>query len=270
MAKKIKHRPQTREEREQAKRAKADEKARQAAGIQDEFQAKGFELADWAQSHQGLVLGALGAVVLAGLIIAGVQWSTATRSADASAMLSEALTTYRAPLGDAPAIVTGQSDDGPSFKDKKDRAEKARSQFQAVVDAHGGTGAGDIARLYVGHTSLTLEDWDGAIAAYQSFLDHTAGDDPLRFAALDGMVTALRAKGDDAAAIARLEELIALPGKVSEDVALVSVAKLYLAAGNRDKAKAAAERVVNDFADSPLKAAAEEVLASATATRENG
>jgi tetratricopeptide (TPR) repeat protein len=262
MAKKIKvKKPETEED----KVAAAEEKVLEEQGIQDEFQAKGFELVTWMQDHSGIVLALIGVVLAAGLVIGVVQFTKSSADADASKLFEAAKEMYDAPLGDAPAILTGSSSKGPSFADSKARAKAARDAFRAVVDGHGATGMAAISNLYIGHTSLALGEYDEAAKGYEAFLSSTSRDEPMRFLALDGLATALDAKGDKAAAIKRLEELVALPSRVHEDVALIRLARLHKSSGDEAAAKKAAERLISDFPESPFKAQADEFLGAASA-----
>ncbi len=264
MPKKIKNRPiLTKEERDSERKAKEDERARQAAGIQDDFQAKGFEFVDWIQGHRHKVMTGLGLVVLAGLIVSGFEWSAVSRDEDASRSFVEAHEAFTATLGGAPAAVTGETDEAASkysFADEKERATKARDMFQVTIDEHGSSTVAIVASLYVGHTSLSLKEYDKAIAAYQTFLDGIPRSDPFRFLALDGQSAALEEKGEKDGAIGKLQMMLNIPGKVNKDVALIRIAYLYQDTGNFEKAKEAAQRVVNEFSESPLKSTAEEIL----------
>jgi len=263
MAKKIKVKKAESEESQAAAEA---EKALAEQGVQDEFQAKGFELATWVQDHSGIVLSLIGVVLAAGLVVGVVQFTKSSADGEASKAFAAAKDAYDAPLGDAPAILTGgAAKDGPSYKDAKERAKAARDLFRAVVDGHGSTGMATIAELYIGHTSLALEDYEGAAKAYEAYLSSTGKDEPLRFLALDGLATALDAKGDKAAAIKRLDELVSLPARVHKDVALLRLARMHKAAGDAAAAKKAAERLISEFPESPFKAQAEEFMSASAA-----
>ncbi len=257
MARKIRQKKQLTEEEQ---KALDHEKELQEQGIQDDFQARGFELVDWMQHNRGVVLGLIAIVVLGGAVAGVLNATSATANAEASALFFEGHDAYSAPLGDAPAIVTGASADTESYKDEKERATKAREKFQATVAAQPGTGVATLAQLYIGHTSMTLGEYDQAIEGYNAFLNGSERDDPLRALALDGLASAYDAKGEPDKAIEQLETLVGLPGKAGEALALLKIAKLYERTGKQDEAKAAAERLSSDFADSPLKSQADELL----------
>jgi tetratricopeptide (TPR) repeat protein len=256
---------------EAEKQAEAAEKERSQQGIQDEFQAKGFELVEWTQENRTVVMGLIAVILVAGVAYAGVQLSSRSANEAASNAYVAALEVHRASLGDAPANILGGALGGVekksalSFSDAKERAQKAREAFQKVVDEHSGTDVAAMAELYLAQNALTLEDYDGAVAAYERYLAATEKSDPLRFLGLDGYATALDAKGRRADAIKTLDELIALPAKVNEDVALLRIARLYRAEGKTDDARRAAERLATEFPDSPLKPQADELLSALAA-----
>ena len=239
------------------------EEALAAAAAQDEFQVKGFELVEWIHDHQPVVLAAIGAVLLGGVIfgVYGVVHHSSNESA--SVAYGKALTTWQAQVGDAPpGEAPPVGEDAPHFKDATARSTAARDLFRGLVKEHSGTGAAELAQLYVGHASLKLADYDEAAKAYQAYLDDVSKTDALRFAGLEGLATALDAKGDQKGAIARLEELVELKNGVDKDGALLELGRLYKATGDEAKAKAVLARIPSEFAESPLKARAEEMIAS--------
>jgi tetratricopeptide (TPR) repeat protein len=261
MAKKIKHkREQTEEERKAEEAEKAAEAARAAVGIQDEFQARGFELVHWMQEHQKLVLSILGVVIVSGLAYGVAAAIGASRNTDASIALAEALDAWEAPIGEE--ADPSSPKDGPRFADAAARTKAARDLFVKAADGHKGTGAGAIAQLYAGHAAMKLDEHDEAARRYRSFLDEVSKKDPLRYAGLSGLAHALEAKGDKAGAVAQLEALVDLPGSIEEDAALLDLGRLHAELGAPDKARSALTRLTKDFPESSLVGRAEERLAA--------
>src|SRR4051812_21628627 len=172
MAKKIKPKKELSEEQQKAEEAKAaEEAARAAAGIQDEFQARGFELVEWVHDKQALVLGFIALIIAGGLAYGIYNVVTANKNASASADLSKALDAYDAPVGDEKA-----DGDGPHFKDATERAKAARELFIKAAEGHKGAGAAAVADLYAGNAALKLAEYDDAAKHYQAFLDNTKKD----------------------------------------------------------------------------------------------
>lgn len=259
MAKKIKvHKELTPEEKLAQEADEAKEAEQIAAGIQDEFQARGFELVEWVHKNEWAVLGMIAAVVLGGLGYGIWTVVDKSRNTDASVAYSAALQIWEAPLVDD---ADGADDKKKAYKDAAERNTAAREAFQNVVQKHAGTGGGTFASLYAGHAALRLNDADGAIASYRSFLDAVATDDPLRFAGYSGLAAAYDLKGDKKAAIGALEQQIALASIVDKDGALLTLARLYRDSGEEQKAKDALDRLVREFPDSTLKTRADDLLA---------
>src|SRR4051812_8939593 len=106
MAKKIKVRTdkddevvdaeQTADQATQSASALAEAEA--AAGVQDEFQAKGFEFVEWIHDHQPVVLGAIGAIVLGGVVLGITSVVGGSRNESASAAYGKAVEAYDSPL----------------------------------------------------------------------------------------------------------------------------------------------------------------------------
>lgn len=260
MTKKIKvKKPQVEpEEAQQSAEEKLAEQAREEAGIQDEFQAKGFELVEWMQDHSQVVLALIGVVVLAGAVLGGSALMQEGRDEAASAAYARALEAFEAPLGDA-----SEGDDAAAlrFVDAKARATEARMRFQTVVREHDDSDVASLAQLYVARTSVQLGEFAAAVDAYEAFLRQASDNDPMRGIAVDGLAAALESKGDVDAAIARTEAWASSPKAVAIENARLRLGRLYAAKGDTAKAKEQLERLKSDFPDSTLTSSADELLA---------
>ena len=248
-------------EEKEAETKKAAEAEAMAAAVQDEFQARGFELMEWVHHNPSVVVGVIAIVLLGGLGL-GV-WTVVDRgnNTKASADYAKAQKLWEAPIGeDSRVDPSGASDDVPTYKDVAERSKAARTAFTGVTTKHKGTGAATLAHLAVGHASLKLGELDAAITAYNAFLAGTKPKDELRFAGYAGLAAALDGKGDTKGAIKALEDLVALADKTDEDGALLNLGRLYLQDGDKDKARAKIEKLLEDHPESPLKSRADELL----------
>jgi tetratricopeptide (TPR) repeat protein len=234
---------------------KAEEEAA-AAAAQDEFQARGVELADHVHDHPGKVLAILGSVIVGGLLFGIYTAVDKSDNTKASAAYAAALTTWKAPI-----VADAKAEEGkPSFKDDTERAKAAKEQFTAVATGHRGTGAGALAWLNAGHAALKLGEFDEAVRAYDAFLFAAKDNDPLRFAGFAGLAAAREGKGDDKGAIDAFEKLILLSDKVAEDDALLQLGRLYEKTGDTETARKRLERLKSDFPESLLRSRADELL----------
>jgi tetratricopeptide (TPR) repeat protein len=242
---------------------KAEEDAAAAAAAQDEFQARGVELADHVHDHPGKVLAFLGSVVVAGLLF-GIYTVVEKRSnTAATAAYAAALKTWEAPIGDTAATSDASGGaTGPKFKDATERARAAKEQFTKVATEHRGTGGSALAWLSAGHAALKLGEFDDAAKAYDAFLFAAKDTDPLRFAGFAGLAAAREGKGDVDGAIDAYEKLVLLSGNVDEDGALLALGRLYQKKGDVEAARKRLERLKADYATSSLRKDADELLAT--------
>lgn len=260
MAKKIKHHtPKSQAELEAAKKAAEEEAAREQAGIQDEFQAKGFELVEWAQEHRNLILAGIGAVVLTGAGIGVTRLVQGNADAEASSAYAAALETWQGEVGpDLPGLG---DETKPRFDTAKEKAEAARGKFVEVASQHADTGAGVLAHLYAGHASMDLGEWDAAAKHYGDFLATSDSDDDMRFAALSGRAVALESKGDVDGALADHQRVLEITGAPTKDASLFGLARLSLAKGDAAKARQYVEQFEKQFPESPLSASLDSIKA---------
>lgn len=244
----------SREQKEEERKLAAEERERDESGIQDEFQAKGFELVEWMQENSQVVLGLIAAVIVSGALYAGVALVDSGEDLAASEAYVKALRVYEGNDGTGDATSEAPADE-------KSRSEEARKLFETVAKEHSGSDVATYAQLYVAKISMKLGDFDRAVEAYRTYLDAVSKNDEMRFAGLDGMAAALEAKGEGDKAASALEEWVTLRDPVAVDVALFRLAQVYAAQGNADKAKANLERLSTDYPKSALKSDAEDMMA---------
>lgn len=259
MAKKIKHRTKSKEELEAEKKAAAEERARQEAGIQDEFQAKGFELVEWTQHNRGVIIGLIGIVLVVGVALGIATLIRSNQDGAASALYAEAMESWQGEVG--PELPGLSDPTKPRFESAKEKAEKARELFVKVTTEHPSTGAAALSHLYAGHASMDLGDFDAAIEHYSAYLDAHAADDELLFSALSGRAAAYESKGELDKAIADQKKLLELPVSPVKDAALFSLARLTLEKGDKAQAKEYLDQLSEQFPESPMLSNAEPLRA---------
>lgn len=259
MTKKIKNRTKTKEELEAEKLAADEERARQEAGIQDEFQAKGFELVEWTQENRGVILGAIGLVLVVGIVLTVLTLSRASEDGAASAVYAEAMESWQGEVGPE---LPGLSDANKArFETAKEKAEKSREQFRKVIAEYPSSGAASLAHLYAGHASQDLADWDAAIEHYSAYIDGHPKDDALLFAAVAGRAAAHESKGNVDAAIADHRRLLELSVSPAKDAAMFALARLSLSKGDKAQAKDYLDQLEKQFPESSMLQNAEPLRA---------
>jgi tetratricopeptide (TPR) repeat protein len=224
----------------------------------DQLQHALTDARDYVSSHRSettrqVILGVAAlAVVLA--VWGGLVW----RSNRAAGRLSLALATFEAPLASDPSPVPGAT----VYKDAAERTAAVRKELQALVKDSPSSTAGRA-------SAVLLLGLDGAPAATGANLDAarsfaasekgTVASGVAAMAALDAEAAAGRSK--DALESAK-KYLEAADAPLPKDVLVYTVAKLYEKNGQNVEAKSFYQRLVTDFPDSPMRAEAQQRLAS--------
>jgi predicted negative regulator of RcsB-dependent stress response len=111
--------------------------------------------AHWSVEHRNTLAIAVVVVALIAAGAVGGWYYLSTQDEKASFDMSQALRTLQAQL--RPAGTPAQPDI-PSFTSAKERAAAAHNQFQAVVDKYPHTRTADMARYFLGVTSVSAGD----------------------------------------------------------------------------------------------------------------
>lgn len=212
---------------------------------------KTAKLSDWAKQNQKLVqwVGALLAVGL--LAIAGFMYWQHDRETKASVLLTKALETQHARIGEPPKEDDEDEDEdqGPYFKTIEERRDAAIAKYRDVESQYAGTGAAILARLAEGSLLLDKRDAKGAEAAFTEVKDSALGvaDMEVKGRALEGLGFAYeleaQANPGDATkffdqalqAYKELENTVEVKG--FKELAMYHQARVLQDKGEKDKAK---------------------------------
>lgn len=146
----------------------------------------------WIQEHRETFAAAVAVALLAvGGFIGWTYWQD-KRSADASALLAQALSDQH---GHISAKDTDDDDDSkstelyPTFKSAAERRDAALAKYRSVESKYPGTGAAILARLAEGSLLLDAGDAKGATAAYEDVKGSALAqaDGAVRGRALEGI-----------------------------------------------------------------------------------
>ena len=245
---------------EEEKAALEREKQMEAAGIQDEFQAKGFEMVDWMQEHSKLVMGCIGFVVITGMVVAGVSYAGSQSNVDASTAFEAALEILDKPVADADASSDESS--GEQYASETDKSKAAIAALEAMSKEHSGSNVSIIANMRAAQLAMDASDYAKALSLYQNLEGYVKKNDPLQPKVLMGLAFAQDGTKDQKSAAATFQRLVDLPGDLDEDTALWQSARLYKALKQTDAAKKNAERLISQYPSSTLKKDAESLLVS--------
>lgn len=191
--------------------AERKEKDLRKSGIQDEFQAKGFELVSWVQHHRTTII--IGLMVFTGVLIAWGSYSVFGSRVDTKAVaeFDAALKLY---------------DGATAAKDDK---VKKQQEAMKSLDSFLKNNTGNLARLanlFKGHLAIELGDGKAAAQSYKAFVDASQSDDPLRTLGLLGLAAAYDMNGDLKNALATYETILSSNVKIDEAMVLWHATRL--------------------------------------------
>lgn len=225
---------------------------------QDEFVATVGRGVDYAQHHVRQLLLALGGVVLLGaLVLGGRAWlahrgDTAHDALAAAARLIEAPIVSAAPKPDDPQA--------PSFASAEARRARAKAAFEAVVARHGGSDTADAARLYLAGIAVEEGQPERARELWQDYLREQP-EGVLAAAARVSLWHLDRQQNKGEAVAAELRAMLDDADRpLPEDVLLDELAKTFDQLGRPEEAKAARQRILDEFPRSPYRDSAQQAL----------
>jgi predicted negative regulator of RcsB-dependent stress response len=198
--------------------------------------------AHWSVEHRNTLTIAAIAVVVIAAVVAGGWYYLSTQDEKASFDMSQAVRTLEAQI--RPAGMPAQPD-VPSYTSAKERAEAARKQFQTIVDKYPHTRTADMARYFLGVTSVSAGDNAAAENDFKAVAStgnkELASVAKMALAALYGNTNRTK----DAAAL--YQELINHPtASVSKVTAQLQLADLYQTSNQPLDAKRLYEQVKKD------------------------
>jgi tetratricopeptide (TPR) repeat protein len=224
----------------------------------DQLQHALTDARDYVTSHRSQTTRWTAAGVAAVVVVAAIWGGLVWRSNRAAARFSQALAIFDAPLASDPSPAPGAK----VYRDAAERAAAARTALQELARDNPSSNAGRAA-------SVLLLGIDGGAAATGTNLDAarafaksekgTVAAGVAAAAALDAEAAAGRTK--EALDEAR-KYLDASDAPLPKDVLVYTVARLYEKTGQNVEAKSFYQRLVTDFPDSPLRADAQQKLAS--------
>ncbi len=232
----------------------------------DEFTVAAVTLADRVAEHRTTILGAV-AVLLALLVIGGgvMAWR-ANQSNNAGALLGIAMATAQAQVAPAPAVTLPGGAPAPTgtFPTEQARAEAAIAAFNAVVAQYPGTEPANAAAYYAAAELLAVGRAAEAELAFAAVA--TSEGNSLRGqSAKLGQAEAMMAGGKTDDALKLFAELAAVrDGALPIDGLFMQLGRASQRAGKTSEARAAFQRVVDEFPESGYVQDAQARLAAAT------
>lgn len=228
---------------------------------QNEFAVATMTLAERLAEYRKPLLTAVAAVVLLA-VVAGGFMAYRTRQANAAgAALGVALATAEAPIAPAPTLP-GASQTPGTFPTAEARADASASAFRAVMTDYPGTEAARVAAFHLAGQLLAGGQATEAERAYAQ-LATEEGNTLRGQSARLGQAEALMALGrtDDALKI-YTDLAAARDGQLPTDGLLMQLGRASARAGKTAEARAAFQRVVDEFPTSGYVMVAQQEMAA--------
>lgn len=225
----------------------------------DEFLSIGQRIIEWMGDNSKLVLWVMGITLGSGLLYGLISVYQEHVSNDASGLLSEVAKSQSGRVD-----ISGEaSEKGEKYvyESEKQKSEAVRTAAEAVIKAHKGHEAANMARLYLGSACMDLADLECAETAYRDFLKNTSNTDPLTAVAKLGLGSVLEQKGDKTQAASEYVAIASGKHGFSKDLGLYQAARV-LATEDKEKAIGYLEQIETDYPDSKVKPDATRLLES--------
>jgi predicted negative regulator of RcsB-dependent stress response len=198
--------------------------------------------AHWSVEHRNTLAVAVVVVAVIAAAVAGGWYYLNAQDEKASFDMSQALRTLQAQL--RPAGSPAQPDI-PSFTSAKERAEAAGKQFQGIVDKYPHTRTGDMARYFLGVTSVSAGDNAAAESRFKEVA--SKGNKELASVAKLALASVYGNTNRPKDAEALYKELINKPtASVSKVTAQLQLAELYQSSNQPLDAKRIYEQIKKD------------------------
>lgn len=210
---------------------------------QDEFVSTVGRITLWVEEHLSTLLwGAAAVVVVVALGYGFVSWRT-SRAMEAHGALSVVVETYSAPVGSVVPENPGQA----TFATAEDKFRTVLLLADGVIQKHGSSDAGQLARLYHGLAAFELEENETARDDFETFLAGNAShflapQARRKLAEMDE-----RAGNLDQACDAYRQLTRQASAVLPEELSLLDLARCLAAKGEREESGATYQRILDDF-----------------------
>jgi TolA-binding protein len=227
----------------------------------DEFANVVLGATDTLAERGKLIAGIVAAVVVLLVIVGGVMAWRTRQANEAGALLGVAMATATSPIVPGPT-APGAAQTPGTFPTEQARAEAALAAFNAVIAEAPGTEAARMAAYYAASELLAVGRYEEAERAFAD-IAASEGSSLRGQSAKLGQAEALVGLGRTNDALAIYNELAAVrDGILPADAVLIQLGRTSERAGLTAEARAAYQRLVDEFPDSLFVPDAQQQLAA--------
>lgn len=216
------------------------------------------------QNNPTAVYGMIAGIVLLVFAAAGYVVYMEQASTEANRQLGRILPVYE--QGNYEAALEGvEALDGTSPRVNQPGQQEARAGLLSIIENHGGTGAGNLARFYAGNAYFELEQYDQALEMYQAF---DKDENFIGASAYAAEAAIYESRGEfDKAGDAYVNAAEQYESELRTPEYMLDAARAYEEAGNASRAEDLYNRILADYDESPAAPQAEIFLARLEAQR---
>ena len=223
---------------------------------QDEFVTIADTVFHWLSGNWRPIVLAAGAAVFVYLVWGLSTFWSDSRAQEASAQLVEAVKVL-----DGDPTEEGAADEAtPSESGEPGDSASAEELLNEVIDQHGGTTQGDIARLYVARLQLERGETEQARTSLARLADKHRGNLVGRLAAYDLIHLRIASGQSDEVTTELQARATGQDNRLPRDVALWELAVLHEKEQKVDEAREYFQTIVDEFPDSSYQMAASRKL----------
>ncbi len=139
-----------------------------------------------------------------------------------------------------------------SLEKESNAIKESVEEIDHVINQYGYTKIATLAIPQLAYLKFGQGKYDEAISLYESYLEKQKFDSLYRSMAHFGLAAAYEAKGEHAAAIKNLENIIDDKNNFLREEAMFSLGRIYVHAGQLDISRKVFQDFVNQFPESPL------------------
>lgn len=221
---------------------------------QDEFLSGATRFTRWLMQRRKAVGMVLLVVLAAGAVVLGVRAYRQRQEQNAAALLAVALRVYNSPVtaeselaGEATSVADEHGAAGHRhFANDADKFGAAVDMLQPIADTFAGYPSGEAAAFYLGTSLAATGRLDESEVAFKRAQQASGGF--IRAMAMNRLGMQYLEQGRNGEAVAMFEELARrTPDGFPVEEALASEARAHEAAGDRQAAMIAYQRIVEDY-----------------------
>lgn len=241
--------------------AKSKKLSRKEINQPDQFVTRGEQilqnLVDNRKRYAIYVGSVLAFIILANLVCAYFQ----NQNDKISMAYSDALRVYNADVVTGDDVEANPTGKNPTFPTEEAKYLAANEKLQSLVDEHGSSSYGTVAKFYLGNTLFHLKRYTKAREAYQSFLDEAGSDfDSFKFMAYHDIAQCYDGENNLEKALETYKKILTLDGNAGKDDANYRIAMIYKRQGKKDEAVKLLLETQEKYPESSLKPKMDKLL----------